>query len=340
MRVEVIDDYSNVSTENDVDSIDCDSELSVNDSEIMYLHSVSKVRLLKAHEEVELAKDIEAGLYAQKLLEQDNEEYADERENLEQLAKIGRTAYDLMVSANLRLVVSMARKYLASKVPLVDLVQEGNIALIHAIKKFDYKRGYKLSTSATPWIRKAIITSTYQQSSRLPLGVLGAEKANKILKQQAILHEELQHEPTIDEIATTTNIPADVVKEILVAIRYPIELDRTGLEGTDAPSIAEHIYEQHNLYYHDYYPSEETGVDEEENAVANRLLENLQERDRKIMQDLYGLHGDGKTKALDEVAKELGVRTFDLKRKCDKLAARLGTIAQVAVIYEGKVQNN
>lgn len=330
MSAEIIDNYSNILTDEVEDIIDLDSETNSLDSVRMYLNSIGKIPLLKAADEQELAKDIEAGLYAEELLAGDSGEYSDERENLEILAKLGRVAYDRMVSANLRLVVSMARKYQASGVPLLDLVQEGNMALMYAVKKFDYKRGYKLSTAVSSWIRKSIITSTYQQSARIPVSVKEAEKLNVIRKNQARLLEELEREPTDDELASATNIPADVVRELLIANSFPVSVDQPIGDDTNGGTIAEYIYEKSGLSAYNPYDERDVQVNEEARLHVDSLLQGLQERDERIIRDLFGLNGDGKTKTRDELARELEIDSCYLKQKCDKIVARLGASAHFA----------
>lgn len=313
MSAEVIKNNSTVLNEELEDTIDVDFEVNVHDSVRMYLNNIGQTPLLKAAEEVELAKDIEAGLYAEKLLENDNEEFAYDRKDLETIAKLGRIAYDRMVSANLRLVVSMARKHQASGVPLLDLVQEGNIALMHAVKKFDYKRGFKFSTAATIWIRKAIITAKYRQSSRMSLGVLDAERANIINKRSARLLEELGREPSCDEIADSTGMSVDIVRELQLMTKDYISLDME-LGDNSAP-------------FHTYLKDETIGeisdmaVGQALRDALDTLLWHLDEEDELILRSITGYGGVKMSNV--EIAKEVGTTVSGVESRKKKIIRHL-----------------
>lgn len=342
MSAEIIDHHTQTRPENIEYVAGLDFDGVTYDPVRPYLYRISKTPLLKAEEEVELAKDIEVGLYAEQLLTDNDNEYGEDKKDLELLVKLGRAAYERMVSANLRLVVSMAKKYQASGVPLLDLIQEGNLALMHAVKKFDYTRGCKLSTAATPWIRKAIITSTYQQSARIPMGVKEAEKLNVIRKQCALLFQELERFPTNQEIAAVTNIQEDVIEELVSASRLPRSIDVPAIpEAQDSPSIAEFLFEQNNLYLYDTYDlgddSHIAGQSEDSEQVrskVNQILQTLQERDRLMIEGLFGINTDGITRTREELAKAFEIDPFYLKQKCDKIIQKLGKIAQHTFPHE------
>ncbi len=313
MSAEIITNYPTTSTEDTENLIDLDFDVNAQDSVRMYLNSIAKTPLLKAVEEVELAKDIEAGLYAENLLKDENKELGEDRDDLEIIAKLGRAAYSQMVSANLRLVVSLAKKYQISGVPLLDLIQEGNLALMHAAKRFDYKRGVKFSTAASLWVRKAMITATYQQSSRPSLSVKDAEKANIINKKSAQLLEELGREPTTNEIADTTGLSLDLVEDLSRATRNHISLDMT--VGN---------YEQP---FHSYI-KDESGANVSDQAMTqalrdqlDTLLWHLDERDEIILRRSMG-YGLEKSTAY-EIAQEVDLTISGVEWRKKKVIKQL-----------------
>src|SRR5437763_4044435 len=190
-----------------------------------YLKQIGRVRLLTAGQEVELAKRIEAGLFAGHKLAAGSQDLSIEaRTDLEQVTEDGRTARDHLVEANLRLVVSLARRYTGRGMLFLDLIQEGNLGLIRSVEKFDYTRGYKFSTYATWWIRQAITRAMAEQSRTIRLPVHMAEVINKLARVQRQMLQDLGREPTPDELAKELHMTPEKVIEVQKSGRAPISL--------------------------------------------------------------------------------------------------------------------
>jgi RNA polymerase nonessential primary-like sigma factor len=224
-----------------------DEDVAALDPVRLYLNAIGKVPLLTAEQEVDLAKRIEAGLYAEHVLQQSGTASASlaatgtdgaarpgrrrmraaERAELGWLAADGRQAKDHLLQANLRLVVSIAKRYSRSSMPLLDLVQEGNVGLVRAVEKFDYRRGFKFSTYATWWIRQAITRAIADQGRTIRLPVHMVEQVNKVARARAVLQDELGRRPTAEDLAAATGLTAQRVEEIEHAAREPVSLDRT-----------------------------------------------------------------------------------------------------------------
>jgi RNA polymerase primary sigma factor len=275
-----------------------DQSTTMGDSVHTYLKAIGRRQLLTAEQEVDLAKRIEAGLYAEYKLE--NEELAPEvRADLEWVAADGRRAKSHMLEANLRLVVSVAKKYSDRGLSLLDVVQEGNLGLIRAVEKFDYSKGYKFSTYAMWWIRQAIQRgfADSARTIRLPVHVL--EMLSKLSRVERDMHQRLGREPTPEELATELDKSPEQVRELLRTSRQPISLDSTIgedgetrigdlIEDTDSPEASELVDRQ---------------------LMADQLrrtLDLLSPREAKIMAMRFGLY-DGTPRTLDEIGKALGL---------------------------------
>jgi len=279
---------------------DLDDATSVmGDSVHTYLKAIGRRRLLTAEEEVELAKRIEAGLYAEHKLDQGERLSAAIREELEWIAEDGRRAKAHMLEANLRLVVSVAKKYSDRGLSLLDVVQEGNLGLIRAVEKFDYSKGYKFSTYAMWWIRQAIQRgfADSARTIRLPVHVL--EMLSKLSRIEREMHQRLGREPTPEELAVELGKSPETVRDLLRTSRQPISLDSTiGDEGetrigdliedTDSPEASELVDRQLMA------------------AQLRRALGVLSPREEKIMAMRFGLY-DGTPRTLDEIGKHLGL---------------------------------
>src|SRR5437868_10318894 len=194
-----------------------------------YLSEIGRVPLLSAEEEVELAKRIEAGLFAGQLLDRGlveprTADAADEE--LATLAVSGQRAKDEFIQANLRLVVAVARKYSGRGMPLIDLVQEGNLGRVRAVEKFDYRRGYKFSTYATWWIRQSVTRAIADKARTIRIPVHMVEKLNKVAHVERQLVQELGREPTPEEIAAQADCSAREVKDILRIAQQPVSLEK------------------------------------------------------------------------------------------------------------------
>lgn len=280
-----------------------DAQPGTGDSVHAYLREIGRTPLLTAEEEVDLAKRIEAGMYAEekvRLADVGDEEFTERfRRELEAVAADGRAAKEHMLQANLRLVVSVAKKYSDRGLPFLDVVQEGNLGLIRAVEKFDYKRGYKFSTYAMWWIRQAIQRgfADAARTIRLPVHVL--EQLSKLSRVERDMHQRLGREPTPEELATELERTPEQVDELLRTSRQPISLDspigedgetRIGdlIEDTDTPEAGE-------LIDHQLMADQLRG-----------LLDTLTQREATIMTLRFGIV-DGRPRSLDEIGRHLGL---------------------------------
>jgi RNA polymerase primary sigma factor len=279
---------------------DLDDQTSVmGDSVHTYLKSIGRRSLLTAEEEVDLAKRIEAGLYAEYKLETESRLSRQLRADLEAVAEDGRRAKAHMLEANLRLVVSVAKKYSDRGLSLLDVVQEGNLGLIRAVEKFDYTKGYKFSTYAMWWIRQAIQRgfADSARTIRLPVHVL--EMLSKLSRVERDMHQRLGREPTPEELAVELDRTPDQIEELLRTSRQPISLDSTiGEDGeTSIGDLIEDI------------DAPEAGELVDRQLMADQLrhaLDALTPREATIMSMRFGLY-DGNPHTLDEIGKALGL---------------------------------
>jgi RNA polymerase primary sigma factor len=288
-------DKLGVSSESDLD----DQTSVMGDSVHTYLKSIGRRSLLTAEEEVNLAKRIEAGLFAEHKLATESGLAKRYRADLDLVAEDGRRAKAHMLEANLRLVVSVAKKYSDRGLSLLDVVQEGNLGLIRAVEKFDYSKGYKFSTYAMWWIRQAIQRgfADSARTIRLPVHVL--EMLSKLSRVERDMHQKLGREPTPEELAVELDRTPDQIEELLRTSRQPISLDSTIgedgetsigdlIEDTDAPEASELVDRQ---------------------LMADQLrhaLDALTPREATIMSMRFGLY-DGNPHTLDEIGKALGL---------------------------------
>jgi RNA polymerase primary sigma factor len=283
-----------------VPETDLDDQTSVmGDSVHTYLKSIGRRQLLTAEEEVDLAKRIEAGLFAEHKLETEKRLSAPYRADLEAVAEDGRLAKAHMLEANLRLVVSVAKKYSDRGLSLLDVVQEGNLGLIRAVEKFDYSKGYKFSTYAMWWIRQAIQRgfADSARTIRLPVHVL--EMLSKLSRVERDMHQRLGREPTPEELAVELDRTPDQIEELLRTSRQPISLDSTiGEDGeTSIGDLIEDV------------DAPEAGELVDRQLMADQLrnaLSALTPREATIMSMRFGLY-DGNPHTLDEIGKALGL---------------------------------
>jgi RNA polymerase primary sigma factor len=268
-----------------------------------YLKEIGRVALLNAEQEVELAKRIEAGLFAAEKLRQGD---AGElkltktvRKDLEWLTADGQRAKDHLLEANLRLVVSVAKRYTGRGMAFLDLIQEGNLGLIRAVEKFDYTKGYKFSTYATWWIRQAITRAMADQARTIRIPVHMVEQINKLTRVQRQMLQDLGREPTADELATELDMTPDKVVEIQGYAREPVSLEQNVgdegdsqlgdfIEDADAPVAAEVV---------------SFGLLQRE---LDSVLKTLPEREAAVVALRFGLT-DGQPRTLDEIGKEFGL---------------------------------
>ncbi len=280
--------------------VDLDDQTStMGDSVHTYLKAIGRTSLLTAEQEVDLAKRIEAGLYAEYKLESEAVQGDALRAELEAVAADGRRAKAHMLEANLRLVVSVAKKYSDRGLSLLDVVQEGNLGLIRAVEKFDYTKGYKFSTYAMWWIRQAIQRgfADSARTIRLPVHVL--EMLSKLSRVERDMHQQLGREPTPEELAVELDRTPDQIEELLRTSRQPISLDST--IGEDGETSIGDLIEDIDA------PEASELVDRQLMAdQLRRALADLTPREAIIMSMRFGLF-DGNPHTLDEIGKHLGL---------------------------------
>ncbi|MGN6332692.1 MAG: sigma-70 family RNA polymerase sigma factor [Motilibacteraceae bacterium] len=288
----------------------------------VYLDEIGKTALLNAAEEVELSRRIEAGLYAERLLAAhadgaplsvpgtpSRERVATTVALLEQAVAEGREAKARMVQANLRLVVSVARKYSQRGVPLLDVIQEGNVGLIRAVEKFDYRKGFKFSTYATWWIRQAISRGLVEQDRTIRLPVHVSEEVSKITRARRRLVQDLGREVTDAEIAEASGLPLERVTELRLVARDAVSLDSPVGDEEDT-SLGDLVADTSTETVEDVV--ERTAMSEE----ISRLLDGLDERERTVLRLRFGLD-DGRPRTLDEIGRVIGL-TRERVRQIEK----------------------
>jgi RNA polymerase primary sigma factor len=281
-----------------------------------YLKQIGKVPLLNAEQEVELAKRIEAGLFAeQKLAKHGGTMQDGERNDLEQVAEDGRRAKDHLLEANLRLVVSLAKRYTGRSMLFLDLIQEGNLGLIRAVEKFDYTKGYKFSTYATWWIRQAITRAMADQARTIRLPVHIVEVINKLARVQRQMLQDLGREPTPDELAVELDMTPEKVIEVQKYGREPISL-HTPL-GEDGDSEFGDLIEDSEAIQ----PGEAVSFTLLQEQLHS-VLDTLSEREAGVVSMRFGLT-DGQPKTLDEIGKVYGVTRERIRQIESKTMSKL-----------------
>ena len=269
----------------------------------MYLKEIGKVNLLSSDEEIELAQAMDAGNAAKEQLAElqaaGEEIPAEVQAELDKAIKKGERAKQRLAEANLRLVVSIAKRYVGRGMQFLDLIQEGNLGLIKAVEKFDYTKGYKFSTYATWWIRQAITRAIADQARTIRIPVHMVETINKVIRVSRQLLQELGHDPTPEEIADEMNMPVDRVREILKIAQEPVSLETP-------------IGEEEDSHLGDFIPDEDASEPAE--AASFTLLKEqlvdvlstLTPREEKVLKLRFGIE-DGRTRTLEEVGKEFNV---------------------------------
>jgi RNA polymerase primary sigma factor len=281
-----------------------------------YLKQIGKVPLLSAEQEVDLAKRIEAGLFAgRKLADASRNLSAEARIDLERVAEDGRRAKDHLLEANLRLVVSLARRYAGRGMLFLDLIQEGNLGLIRGVEKFDYTKGYKFSTYATWWIRQAITRAMADQARTIRLPAHMAEAIGKLARVQRRMLQDLGREPTPHELAAELDMTPERVIEVQRYGREPISL-HTPL-GEDGVSELGDLIEDSEAIQ----PSEAVGFTMMQ-AQLRSVLGTLSEREAGIVSMRFGL-ADGQPKTLDEIGKVYGVTRERIRQIESKTMSKL-----------------
>ncbi len=281
-------------------------EIEGRDSVGLYLDEIARNDLLDAAAEVELSKTIEAGLMAEHLLKEGRigrrkggAPMTASEEELEWLAEEGRKAVDTFITANLRLVVSIARKYGRAQMPMLDLIQEGNIGLMKAVDKFEYRRGYKFSTYATWWIRQAITRAIADQARTIRVPVHMIEMINKVVRTSRALVQELGREPTSEEIAKRMDIPVSKVRKVLKIAQEPISLETPIGEEEDS-HLGDFIEDRQEIS-----PAEAV-INLNLREQTENVLRTLTPREERVIKMRFGV-GDGSEHTLEEVGQNFAV---------------------------------
>jgi RNA polymerase primary sigma factor len=264
----------------------------------LYLKEIGRVSLLTASEEVSLAKRIERGEQAAYELGENHVDY-ERRAELEALIEDGLAAREHLISANSRLVISVAKKYIGRGVPFLDLIQEGNIGLIRAAKKFDYHRGHKFSTYATWWIRQAVTRAIADQGRTIRVPVHMGDQINKLIRTSHKLTQALGREPRVQELADALEVPLRKAEQMIKVARRPLSLETPTDDEADSVlgDFIEDIESPEPV---------ETVTSQMLRDKLNDILYSLPPREVRILQMRYGLV-DGETYTLEEVGKKLGV---------------------------------
>ncbi len=274
--------------------------ISIDDPVRLYLHEIGRVPLLTPEEEVELAMRLREGEEAyQELQQRGNELTEAERQELERRIAAGDEARQHLIQANLRLVVSIAKKYIGRGMSFLDLIQEGNIGLMRATEKFDYTRGYKFSTYATWWIRQAITRSISDQSRTIRLPVHVGETINRVKRVSHRLQQQMEREPTTDEIAQAMGISSEKVRRVIEVSRTPVSLEMP--VGKEGDSRMGDFIEDDRVAA----PLDAASYQLLREQI-NEVLQKLPDRERRIIQLRFGLN-DGRYRTLEEVGKEFGI---------------------------------
>jgi RNA polymerase primary sigma factor len=291
----------------------------------IYLREIGRVPLLTAEDEVELAKAIEAGLYAEEKLNGGYPLLGEERADLEWLAADGVRGKQRLIEANLRLVVSIAKRYIGRGLVFLDLIQEGNLGLIRAVEKFDYTRGYKFSTYATWWIRQAITRAIADQARTIRVPVHMVETINKLARVQRQLHQELGREATVDEIAAEMGVEPARVAEIQRIAQEPVSLQSP--IGEEESDLGDFIEDADAVV-----PIEAAAFIMLQDQLERVLCE-LSEREQRIIQLRFGLT-DGHPRTLEEVGREFGVTRERIRQIESKTLAKLRHPSRALLLRE------
>jgi RNA polymerase primary sigma factor len=297
-------------------ALSSDELVHVSDPVRMYLQEIGRYPLLKPQQEVELAMQMEAGLRANEKLDGESAGLSlDERVILERTVRSAEQARKRLVEANLRLVVSIAKKYVGRGLSLLDLIQEGNLGLMRAVEKFDYRKGFKFSTYATWWIRQAVTRALADQARTIRVPVHMVETINKLARAQRTLMQELGREPTIEEISMEMEMEPDRVSELRRIAQDPVSLE-TPLGEEDDSTLGDFV--------------EDTDAEVPIEAASFRLLqeylnlalEGLNERERQVLIMRFGL-ADGKVRTLEQVGTHFNVTRERIRQIETKALAKL-----------------
>lgn len=299
--------------------IDASTVMLTGDPVRMYLKEIGKVDLLTAAEEVDLAMKIEAGLDAADKLEKQEageiELTRAEMRRLMRVEQVGLDAKQALISANLRLVVSIAKRYVGRGMLFLDLIQEGNLGLIRAVEKFDYEKGFKFSTYATWWIRQAITRAIADQARTIRIPVHMVETINKLVRVQRQLLQDLGRDPTPEEIGAEMDMSADRVREIQKISQEPVSLETPIGEEEDS-QLGDFIEDAQAVV-----PADAASFSMLQEQLT-QVLDGLAERERKVIELRFGLV-DGHPRTLEEVGREFGVTRERIRQIESKTLAKL-----------------
>jgi RNA polymerase primary sigma factor len=280
-----------------------------------YLREIGRIPLLTAEQEVELARQVEAGLFAEEKLAAFPALDSQLAVDLDRLVVLGRMAKRRLIEANLRLVVSVAKRYVGRGLTMLDLVQEGNLGLIRAVEKFDYARGYKFSTYATWWIRQAMSRALADQARTIRVPVHVVELINRVVRVQRRLLQERGYEPTPDEVAAQLGLTTERVREVLRLAQEPVSLH--------AP-----VGEEEDVALGDLIEDGDAASPAESAAFMllrqhlDAVLSTLGERERRVVQLRYGL-ADGRPRTLEEIGCLFGVTRERIRQIESKTLGKL-----------------
>lgn len=302
-----------------VRGIDASTVMLTGDPVRMYLKEIGKVDLLTASEEVDLAMKIEAGLEATEKLEAADagelELTRAEMRRLTRVENVGLEAKQALISANLRLVVSIAKRYVGRGMLFLDLIQEGNLGLIRAVEKFDYQKGFKFSTYATWWIRQAITRAIADQARTIRIPVHMVETINKLVRVQRQLLQDLGRDPTPEEIGAEMDMSADRVREIQKISQEPVSLETPIGEEEDS-QLGDFIEDSQAIV-----PPDAASFSMLQEQLT-QVLDSLADRERKVIELRFGLV-DGHPRTLEEVGREFGVTRERIRQIESKTLAKL-----------------
>ena len=302
-----------------VRGIDASTVMLTGDPVRMYLKEIGKVDLLTASEEVDLAMKIEAGLEATEKLEAaeagELELTRAEMRRLTRIENVGLEAKQALISANLRLVVSIAKRYVGRGMLFLDLIQEGNLGLIRAVEKFDYQKGFKFSTYATWWIRQAITRAIADQARTIRIPVHMVETINKLVRVQRQLLQDLGRDPTPEEIGAEMDMSADRVREIQKISQEPVSLETPIGEEEDS-QLGDFIEDSQAIV-----PPDAASFSMLQEQLT-QVLDSLADRERKVIELRFGLV-DGHPRTLEEVGREFGVTRERIRQIESKTLAKL-----------------
>jgi RNA polymerase nonessential primary-like sigma factor len=300
---ESIEDSAPTGGRPELSAEDLDAQSPAADLVRVYLNGIGKTALLTAAQEVELARRIEAGVFAQHVLDsattegrQLDKQYA---ADLRWIVRDGMRARNHLLEANLRLVVSLAKRYTGRGMPLLDLIQEGNLGLIRAVEKFDYAKGFKFSTYATWWIRQAITRGMADQARTIRLPVHLVEQVNKLARIRRDLHQRLGRDATHEEMAAESGIPQEKIADLLDHARDPVSLDMPVGSDEEAP-LGDFIEDGEAA------DAETTVISHLLHDDLRRVLATLEDREQNVIRMRYGLD-DGQPRTLDQIGRRFGL---------------------------------